>query len=506
MELRPHQTKALDLLRASLMAGKHAPLLQAPTGYGKTVVAAHITRALADNGKRAVFVVPALSLVDQTFDRFRQYGIDAADMGVIQSDHPWRRPSAPVQIATAQTLARRTLPECDYAIIDEAHVQHAVIRAWIATQRDLRASEGVGTRFVGLTATPWSKGLGTVYDDLLRPTSLSELIDQGYCSPFRVFAPASPDLTGVRTRAGDFHEGDLAAAMDKDALTADIVSTWLSRGEGRPTLCFAVNRAHAKSIHDRFLSAGVPCAYVDANTPRQEREAIGRLLQSGEIKIVVNIGCLTTGVDWDVRCLVLARPTKSKSLFVQIIGRGLRTADGKDYCLILDHSDTHYRLGMVTEINQDELCDGTPKSAKAEKGREKSLPKPVACGSCAALIPVMADACPCCGTARPKPSYVEAEGDLTEIGAGRGAKSKGVRAIIADLGKQRVYSEVLGIAEERCRSRGWAAHAYREVFGVWPSRLVEEPIEPSPLIRSWCRSRDIAFAKSHKAKEVRHAA
>ena len=200
-DLYPHQQEALDQLRQSIMAGKSRPLLQAPTGAGKTVLAAHIVTGIRRRMKRVCFVVPSLGLIDQTFDRFVENGIDPADMGVIQGDHHWRRPQAPIQIATAQTLARRDLPEVDFVVVDEAHIRFDVVSDWMAAKPEVK--------FIGLSATPWSKGLGKLYDDLIKPVSLSWLIDNGYLSKFRVFAPSKPDLEGVRTVKGDYHEGDL---------------------------------------------------------------------------------------------------------------------------------------------------------------------------------------------------------------------------------------------------------------------------------------------------------
>lgn len=496
--LRPHQAQAMEMLKASIVAGHTRPLLQLPTGAGKTVIAAHIVAGARAKGNRVAFCVPTIGLIGQTAERFAENGIDLADIGVVQADHPWRRPHAPIQICSAQTLARRSLPGTDVVVIDEAHVRHKVYDRWIAEPNGVKL-------FVGLTATPWAKGLGKLFDDLVRPTSTQDLIDLGYLSRFRVFAPSHPDLSDVRTVAGDYHEGDLAQAMSKAHLVADVVTQWLARGENRPTLCFAVNRAHAQLLAMQFNEAGVTCAYVDANTPREERESIGQRLASGDVKVVCNIGCLTTGIDWDVRCLILARPTKSEMLFVQIIGRALRIADGKDHAIILDHSDTHLRLGMVTDIDHETLDDGTAASANRRK-TEKRAPMPRECDACAALIPAGIRECPCCGTAVPIRTGVSVgDGDLAEMGSAV-RPTGSVRDQIAKQGKQAVYSQLLWVADDRGRKEGWAAYAYKEVFGVWPKGLSKMMAsEPTPLMRSWLRSRDIAFAKARHNGETRYA-
>jgi superfamily II DNA or RNA helicase len=121
--------------------------------------------------------------------------------------------------------------------------------------------------FIGLSATPWTPGLGRYFDDLIIAATTQTLISEGYLAPFRVFAPSHPDLTGVRTVAGDYHEGDLSGTMNNNLLVADIVDTWKQRGENRPTFCFAVDRAHAKNLQKKFTEAGVPTGYIDAYTP-----------------------------------------------------------------------------------------------------------------------------------------------------------------------------------------------------------------------------------------------
>jgi superfamily II DNA or RNA helicase len=145
--------------------------------------------------RHAIFVVPRLSLIEQTVAAFEREGI--WNIGVLQGRHFRTNPNAPVQIASAQTLVRRDIPSVDIVIVDECHLQFEKISKWIAS------CECSAVPFVGLPATPWSRGLGKSYDDLLRPVSIQELIAEGYLSPFRIFAPPAPDLTGVRTVAGD---------------------------------------------------------------------------------------------------------------------------------------------------------------------------------------------------------------------------------------------------------------------------------------------------------------
>lgn len=488
--LHTHQELAIGLLRASLRAGKKRPMLQAPTGAGKTKIAASIIRMAREKGRRVMFTVPSITLIDQTVEAFGAEGIDG--IGVCQADHPLTNWLAPVQVASVQTLGKRTMPSTDLVVVDEAHQSFAVIFKLMAEHPTIP--------FIGLSATPWTRGLGKHYDDLIVAATTRELIDKGLLSPFRVFAPTHPDLSKVHTIAGDYHEGELADVMDKPELTADVVSTWLKLGENRPTLCFAVNRAHARSLEQQFERAGVSTAYVDAHTDRAERGTIGEAFNAGRVKVVVNVGCLTTGVDWDVRCLVLARPTKSEMLFVQIIGRALRTAPGKVDALILDHSDTTLKLGFVDTIHHDTLDDGRPvERVSVQRKAKEALPKECPAADCHYVKPAGVRKCPACGFEPVFRQDVEViDGELTQL--------KGVKGKAADRAtKQKFWSGLLWYVDNRGKKEGWASHKYKERFGVWPNGLRAIVMEPDINCRNFVKASAIRYAKLQEKRKLETA-
>ena len=392
--------------------------------------------------------------------------------------------SRPVQIASVQTLLRRPIPEADIVLIDECHRWYDFYGQW------MKDPAWQSRPFIGLSATPWTRGLGQYFDDLIIAATTEELISEGHLSPFRVFVPSHPDLTAVRTVAGDYHEGDLSGVMNDNLLVADIVDTWRQRAENRSTFCFAVDRADAKHLQTKFVEAGVSTDYIDAHTPTSERAEIKRRFHNGDIRVVCNVGCLTTGIDWDVRCIVLARPTKSEILFVQIIGRGLRTANGKEDCLILDHSDTHLRLGFVTDIHHEVLDDGRPRARQSASDRIR-LPKE--CPRCTFLKPPQTPQCPACGFKAEVTSNIEvADGELVEIARG---KKRGD----APTNEERAtfYAQLKGYAREQGYASGWAAHKFREKYNTWPNGFKEvSAVEPTPKVRSWIKSRQIAWANS----------
>ena len=477
-QLRPQQIRGLADLRASFASGNRRPVLQAPTGFGKTLLAANIISGALEKKRRTVFAVDAITLIDQSLERFYEYGI--RDVGVIQADHPMTDYSKPVQVASVQTLARRQLPDTDLVIVDECHERHDVIFDWMRDRPDLP--------FIGLSATPWSKGLGLHYDNLVIASTTGELIDAGYLCPFRTYAAAHPDLTGVKTRMGDYAEGQLEEVMAEGNLIASIVETWQTLGENRPTIAFCVNRAHAKKVQAQFQAAGIGCGYIDAHVDRIERKAIEKQLNSGEIRVVASVDCLTKGVDWSIGCLILARPTKSIIKYVQMIGRGLRVNPeaGPD-CIVLDHADNTLRMGFVTDIHRTSL--DTTEKGKPEP-REAPVAMPKECGKCGWIKAPKQHECPSCGFAPERQSDVEeASGELVQI-----AKPKHTMA-----DKQIWYSGLLGFARERGHKDGWVSHKYREKFDVWPKGLERLPMDPTPEMRSWITSRNIAWAKSRKA-------
>ena len=437
-----------------------------------------MARGALDRGNRVVFTVPALSLIDQTVARFRAEGIN--DIGVIQADHPLTNPMLPIQVASVQTLAKREMPATDVIVIDEVH--RVFINYWDWTGSPRLADVPI----IGLSATPWTKGLGRMFNKLIIGATTRQLIDQGYLSKYRVFAPASPDLSAVRTVAGDYHGGDLGEVMNKNGLVADVVSTWQRLGQGRPTLCFAVDRAHARNLQQQFNAAGVRAEYVDAFAPVSERNEIGRRFNGGDLDVVCNVGCLTTGIDWDVRCIILARPTQSEMLFVQMIGRGLRTAEGKTDCLILDHSDNHDRLGFVTDIHYDKLDDGTAKPKAKTRKLEK---QPAKCPRCSFLRPPKTLTCPVCAfTPKPICDVVVEDGELVEFAA---------REVeISTQEKRFFYAELRRIADDRSYKKGWSAAKFKDKFGHFPPWSWNEDQTATPTVTtlSWVKSRAIAYA------------
>lgn len=480
------QQETIDRLDSLLAQGKRRIVIQAPTGFGKTLVATSLLRRELELSRRVLFVVPVIQLIDQTIASLNSLGID--DIGVIQAYNERTNWDMPVQIASVQTLQKRNVPPSQFVIIDEIHKWWSFYEKWLLKE------EWKDIPIIGLSATPWTKGLGAYFTDLLIAGTTQVMIEKGRLSDFKVYAPSSPDLKGVRIVAGDYHEGDLSRVMDSPKLVADVVETWQRLGEQRQSLCFAVDRAHAKNLQNAFIAAGVPAGYQDAYTKDEDRRAIKAKFHAGEYKVVCNVGTLTTGVDWDVRCIIMARPTKSEMLFTQIIGRGLRVAEGKDYCLILDHSDNHLRLGFVTDLVYDQLNDGT--KAVAAKAEKINLPKK--CPKCSYLKPPKTPVCPSCGfKAEARPKIEILDGDLVELNRhNRQQKKERLKQILDD--RRAVYGMLLTLARMRGKKDGWAYYMYKDMYKDNPQWIWREdpPTHPDPQIINWIQHRNIARAHS----------
>lgn len=484
-----HQQRAIGQLRASLRAGKRHPLVYSPTGSGKTTIAGEIARLAREKDKRIAFTVPAISIVDQTVASFWHHGVK--DVGVIQADHNSTDWAKPVQVCSLDTLTRRdAFPKVDMVIVDEAHVIKKGLLKWMEMRPDMP--------FIGLSATPWRRGLGQLFDDLIIAATITELQAAGILVKTRTFAPSHPDLTGVRTTAGEFNAGDLARKATQKALTGDVVETWLAHADRVPTFCFAVDLAHAQLLHERFKDAGVSSAYIDHTMSLKERNSIQRDLARGNIEVICNVDCLGLGTDIpEVCCISYARPTKSITRWVQNIGRGLRSCQDKTDCLILDHSDTTLRLGFIEDMKITELDDGRPRRKTASKA-----PLPKVCPKCAFVKPPRVQECPRCGFVTERKTAARTrDGQLVEID--EATRKSLVARRKADLRfteeeKLIVWRMLVGHGRRHGYKDGWASNKYREFFKVWPKGSTPVPMEPSPEIANWIKSQQIRWARSKR--------
>lgn len=488
IDLRPYQIEAVEAARQAVRDGCRNILICAPTGAGKTVIGSYLINESRLKGRRSAFVVDRISLIDQTSATFERYGIEH---GVIQADH-WRfRPHLPVQICSQQTVARRKWPDSHLILVDEAHTVTETVKQRI-TPRD--------TISIGLTATPFTKGLGKLYDRVINVTTTNQLIADGFLSPYRVFSCVEPDMEGVKVVAGEWEEKETA----KRALqvVGDVVAEYMKHGQGRKFICSAVDTVHVEELQRQFLAAGINVAtytYKDRDEDRADTVAEYRKADS-TIRGLITVTAASKGFDVaDIGCVIMARPLrKSLAEHIQFFGRGLRIAPGKTDCIVLDHSGNCDRfwsdMQEFFEIGCLELDDGKKKPKKKPKKDEAAAVK---CPSCGHLHKPMPN-CPNCGHVYPRKKSVEhIPGTLKELLAG-GGKFQAALDI-------QLWPQVCGYVLERREgdaARKQALAIYKSLTGNFPrGRYFEDtvPANPTREVRSRIVASQIRFSKSKKA-------
>jgi superfamily II DNA or RNA helicase len=499
-DLRAYQLDAIAEVDRVIAGGARRIIVTAPTGSGKTIIAAELIKAARDCGIRVLVLVHRREIIRQTSFKLSAYGIGHGFIAAgLVAD-----PAQAVQLASVQTLWSRgmrrdamAMPAASLLIVDECH--HCPAESY----RGIIA-EYPNAVLIGLTATPCRSdggGLGGIFDTLIETPQVAELITQGYLVRTRVYAPTDPDLKGVRTVAGDYVERELADRMDRANLVGDIVTHWHKFGERRKTVAFACSVAHSIHIRDEFLKSGVKAEHVDGSTPKPDRDAALARLASGEIELIANCMVLTEGWDMpEVGCCILARPTRKMGLYRQMVGRVLRPAAGKADAIVLDHSGAVFRHGFVEDrvewrLDPDKRAISPTHVKRLEtRGYSSRL---LECSQCSSLR-APGEKCPHCGflPTRPPKAVAFKDGELAYVD-----RNRRTATIAHDAGERARWHGMLAwIAAERGYKAGWVGHKFKDRFGAWPPQRQASPIEPSPECLSWVRSRAIAYAKSKKER------
>ncbi|MDO3431137.1 DEAD/DEAH box helicase [Rhizobium sp. CBN3] len=327
--LRPYQeTAVVSALDALTRSG--SVVLQMPTGAGKTRTAAEIVKR---SSGVVWFICHRQEIERQTAEAFRKAGID---FGIIS---PRASPDygKGVQIVSVAVARLDEIPNPSLVIWDECH--HVPAESWAELHRKLATA-----RHLGLTATPErldGKGLKDWFSALVIGPSISELVLDGYLSPFRYFAPSDPDLTAAKLQAGDYRKKDTDAAMNTPVLIGDAVAEYRRSANGKRAIAFCTSVEASKALVDRFNRDDIAAIHVDGKSSDDERRAAIDAFTSGEVKILSNVDVFTEGFDVPgIEAVILMRPTRSTTLLLQMIGRALRPVGGKT-AIIMDHAGLH---------------------------------------------------------------------------------------------------------------------------------------------------------------------
>jgi len=452
LNLKPLQNYMLDQTREAFRRSRRV-ILQAATGSGKTIIAAQIVKNALERGKKVIFIADRIVLCNQTSNVFLKYGIPH---GVIQAGNRRFDISQPVQICSIQTLNKRGCPDADLIIIDEAHVLY---------QGHIEIMNGNPDAFVlGLTASPYTKGLGKYFDFHIEPVPIKKLTEENYLVPYEIYGPSIADLSKLKVVAGEFTEESLSEVYDKKDIVGDVVKTWQRLANGKKTIVFGVNVAHIKHIVEQFHLVGISACQVNAYETDERDEVLDSFI-NGDVKILCSVEVATKGFDCPkVECAVLAVATKSMIKWTQTVGRALRTYGKKEKAIILDLGGNAERLGFPDDFKFTRLDDGKkPKNSEIEA--KTKLPQ--TCPSCDYVKPIGVRKCPACGfTPERKPEVEAADGEIVKLQR-KAKKEYNLQE------KQSFLAQLNQYAFEQKYKRGFAIHAYVDKFGCEPASRMD---------------------------------
>ena len=496
MKLREYQTRAVEMTRNEIRKGNKRVMIVMPTGAGKTHILGDIASKAVEKGNKILAMMHRRQLVTQMVDRFSDTDIDC---GIIMAGMDSEL-SKTVQVSTVQTYHRRLLLDemmsnrffIDAAVvmIDEAH--HALSKTY---QNILKHyPEKI---IIGVTATPVLSsgiGMGEFFHAIVSPISVDALMKGGFLVPAVYYGPSTPDLSKVKTLAGDYHQGQLNDVMKQPKLIGDVVDNWLKLADNRKTMVFAVKVSHSKAIVEEFNRRGIQAEHLDAHHQDEERNDVLDRFRNGETRVLSNVALYTEGTDIpEIESIVLARPTKSLGFHLQMIGRGARPYPGKKDFMVLDHGGNIERLGFYEDEIEWSL-DGKELGYRKKVIREKEK-KILTCSGC--TFQFTGPKCPQCGL--PVKDYgkkIEAvDADLVEIG-----KNGGKRMTTED--KKRWFAMLEYERRMRGYKPGWSANQYRSKTGVWPRGMDDViPMEPDQSVKNWLTYQRIKYIKGMKAAE-----
>ena len=433
--LRPYQQKFIDDVQKEFKKKHNRIVGVAPCGAGKTIMTGSIIGDFAKRGKSSIFFVHRKELIRQTSEIFKRLGIEH---GIISSGGKMQL-DLPVQIASVQTLSRRlkSVPAPDLLVCDECH--HILANSY---KKILDAYPKA--KLLGVTATPQRMGginLGDVFTSMVEGPNVEELIELGNLTKFYYFAPGEDlDLHNVRVKFGEYINSDLAKAVNKKKIIGNIVGTYKKLAAGKSAICYCVNVMHSKRVAKAFQDAGIVAAHVDGETPAGTRDKLVEDFRVGKIKILCNAELFSEGFDVpNMQAVILARPTKSLTLFIQQAMRPLRPdpTDPNKVALIIDHVQNYTRFGLPSTAHKWSLDPNPPKEA--------GIAPVKTCPECGLVVPLGVEVCPCCDY-----EFITEEDKLARL-------KEHESRVINLIHKPTKPEEFLQIAKEHNYKIGWVA-------------------------------------------------
>ena len=520
---REFQETTLEALREGIRQGHRRQCVMAPTGGGKTYIGMRLIYKIVANERRALFAADRITLINQTSETAERYGL--WNHGIIQANNPRMDLSRPFQIGSLQTMQNRGWPlDVDLVIVDECH---SMMKTWVdyATQEYTccpRCSRGLITDptrsefprcessvcgwkapiIIGLSATPFSKGLGKVFTNLVNAATMHELTELGILVPMRLFSCRKPDMSGAATVGGVNGEWTAEAAGERElAIVGDVVTEWTRHAHNLKTIVFGATIVHCEELCKQFNECGIQAACFTSNTTDEERAVLLEEYRrhDSSLRVLISVEALAKGFDVpDVECVCDCRPLcKSLSTAIQMWGRGLRSSKetGKTECLLLDFSGNIIRFMADYERiyfdGLDKLNDGEKLDKEVRKDEEGFEPK--ACPKCG-YTPFVKKCIRCGHEVKPVCLVESLPGHMEEV------ILCGKKKLAND--KMDLWTQVATYARQHAKvgkdPHKRAVAIFKDITGEWPPRgLTTEAapwVEPTRNTVEKIRSLCIAFA------------
>jgi DNA repair protein RadD len=447
----PKQEEFIDGVRVAMLKTK-AVIAQAPTGFGKTIVATSVVDSAYQKGSSTIFLVHRKELLEQTSKTFSRFNIPHGFIAAGRKDVP----GTIIKIASIDTLRGRLekteVPKL--LIMDECH------RGGSTFAKVVEWAKAGDAYIIGLTATPWrldKKGLGDYFDEMVLGPSTGWLIENGFLSTYKAYAPYLPDLKNVKTKMGDYDIEKIEEIMSGNAIIDGAVENYEKFSKGKKTIGFAPTVALSKILAHRFLNAGISSAHVDGETASEERKKILFDFANGKIDVLWNVGLFCegldlsamTGLDVPIEAVILYRPTKSLSLHLQQCGRALRKKP--EPAIILDFAGNLLRHGFPDSEFKWSL--------EGRKKKKEKLIEMMRCPYCHHLF-LPANNCPSCGLVMSCSEDNKAEreiniiaGELREVTKDDLLKIR--KAAKKKISEAKTKAELEEIRKECGYKRGW---------------------------------------------------
>lgn len=356
LKLRPYQEECLSKISERLNSGIHRQLVALPTGSGKTVVFGHL---IEQTKHKTLVIAHTCELLEQAKEKIEMI-CPSLKVGLVNATH--KEFDSPVVVSSIQSARKpenlKQLQQQGFSLMvyDECH--HAASDSARMVIECLGFGKGTDRLLTGFTATPLrmdGKGLGEDFDEIVFSKTIKSMIKEGYlCQPRGIKVSSDLDLSAVKTESGDYIATSLSDVMNTDALNDLVAKTYVEKALGRKAICFGVSISHAENLAKWFKTYGVKAETINGNMPKDERDGILRLFKDGEIDVITNCQVLSEGYDdASISCVIMARPTQSRGLYLQMAGRGLRLFPNKKDCLILDFGDKHHTLRCTAVLEED---------------------------------------------------------------------------------------------------------------------------------------------------------